>query len=98
MVIVLVLHLRLTVRLQVERRAHEKCDADQLEEVLPDVASEDGVPVAHDGGEPVEPHDTLEEHLGHRHGGVGVVEGEEVGVLGEAVHHRKDHRLVVHLG
>jgi hypothetical protein len=27
-----------------------------------------------------------------------VVEGEEVGVLGEAVHHRKDHRLVVHLG
>jgi len=43
-------HLGLAVSLRMEGRAHAQLDAGHLEEVAPNVASEHGVSVAHDGG------------------------------------------------
>ena len=44
-------HLRLAVSLRVESRAHAQLDADHLEVVTPDVASEHGISIADDGGQ-----------------------------------------------
>jgi hypothetical protein len=55
--------------------------------------------VADDGRrKPVEADDAVEEGPGHGRGCIGVSEGDEVHVLGEAVNHREDDRLAAHLG
>jgi hypothetical protein len=45
----------------------------------------------------VQPNDAVEERPGHRRRSVGVAKRDEVGVLGEAINHRQDHRLARHL-
>jgi hypothetical protein len=73
----------------VERGAHTQLDACHLEEVAPHGAGEDRVPIAHNGvGKSMESDDLGEEGVRDGGGGVGVSQGDEVGVLGETVHDR----------
>ena len=82
-----------------EGGAHAQLDARHLEEVPPDVASEDGVTVADDRRrEPVKPDNVDEERTRNRGRRVGVAERYEVGVLREAVDHHEYDALAVHLG
>ena len=60
---------------------------------------EDGVPVTDNRQrEPVQSYDAVEECPCYGRRGVGVAEGDEVGVFGEAIHHREDDGLACHLG
>jgi hypothetical protein len=63
------------------------------------VTHEHRITVNDDGQrKPVEADDAVKEGPGHRRGCIGVTEGDEVRVLGEAVNHREDDRLAAHLG
>jgi hypothetical protein len=87
-------YLKLVVDLWVERSAHPHLDAGEGEQLLPERAGEDGVMVTNDGArDAVELDNVVEECLGHRYHGVRVAQRDEVGVLGEHVHHCHDHRL-----
>jgi hypothetical protein len=78
----------------VERSAHPQLDAGEGEQLLPERAGEDGVTVADDGARnAVELDNVVEERLGHRYRSVRVAQRDEVGVLGEPVHHCHDHRF-----
>ena len=46
----------------------------------------------------MEPHNLVEERLGNRGGAVGVAEGDEMCILGEAINHRENHRFASDLG
>jgi hypothetical protein len=95
----LVHHLRLAVHLRMESSSHAERDAGQLEEVMPHIAGEHGVPIAHDRrGEPVQPNDAVEEGAGDRCRRIRVLEGNEMGVLGESLDDGEDDRLAAHLG
>ena len=81
-----------------ERRAEAELDAGHLEEVAPHVAREDGIAVTYDGRrEAVKPNDAVEEGAGDRRRRVWVTEGDEVGVLREAINHCEDDRLPMDL-
>jgi hypothetical protein len=74
----------------VERRASAELGAGEAEQLGPQVASEDGVPIAHDRHrdrrqDPMEPDNVVEECLGNGRCGVGVDESDEVAVFGETV-------------
>jgi hypothetical protein len=89
----------LAIRLRVEGRAHAELYARQPKEIPPDVTREHRVTVAYDGRrKPMEVDDAVEEGPGHERGCIGVTEGDEVRVLGEAVNYREDDRLAAHLG
>jgi len=82
----------------VERRAHQQLDAGEAEQLSLEVAGDDKVTVTDNGRwKPVEAHDVGEECSGDGRGSVGVAERDEVRELGEAIHHREDHRLGPHL-
>jgi hypothetical protein len=81
-----------------KRRAEVKLHTCTLEKISPQVAGENWVTVADDGdGESVEAYNPLEEGVSHCRGGVGVAEGDEVGILRETVHHYQNHGLAMHL-
>jgi hypothetical protein len=83
----------------VEGGAHAELDTSYLEKILPHSASEQGIPVADDGDrKPVQADHLGKESPGDRRCSVGVAEGDEMTVLGEAIHHREDDELVVHSG
>lgn len=82
----LVDHLRLAVRLRMERRAHAHFHPRHPKEIAPDMTSEHRVTVADDRhGKPVKADDVVEE--GTRHGcrDVGVAERNELRVLGSTI-------------
>jgi hypothetical protein len=85
--------------MRVERHAHAELYARQPKEIPPDVTREHRITVTDDGRrKPVEADDAVEEGLGHRHGCIGVTEGDKVRLLGEAVNHCEDDGLAAHLG
>jgi hypothetical protein len=70
-----------------------------LEQIPPDVAGEDRIPIADDRRrEAVESDDVSEESSGDRRCRVRVAERYEVSVLQQAVDHHKYDALAVHLG
>jgi hypothetical protein len=63
----------------------------------PQAASEDRVRIAHDGArDPMEPHNAVEERTGDGGGHIWVCQGDEVCVLGKAIHHHEDDRFPIH--
>jgi hypothetical protein len=87
----------LAIRLWVEGCAEAQGYTGELEELLPEGAGVYRITVTDDGaGETMKPHDVVEEGLSDRHGGVGVAEGDEVGVLGESINDDQHHRLATH--
>jgi hypothetical protein len=83
----------------VERRAHAELYARQPKEIPPDVTCEHRITVADDGRrKPMEEDDAIEEGPGHGRDCIGMTEGDEVRVLGEAVNHREDDGLAAHIG
>jgi len=92
-------HLRLTVCLRVEGRAHAERDAGHLEEVTPHMTGENRVPVADDGRrEPMQTNNAVEECTCNRGDRVGMAEGDEVRVLGESINHHENDRFATDLG
>ncbi|XP_021309766.1 uncharacterized protein LOC8080735 isoform X3 [Sorghum bicolor] len=92
----LVSGLRLPVGLWVERRRHLQLCAAQTQQLPLEVGGEHRVTVGDDGlRDAVQPHDVGEESLGHCLGRVWVRQGQEVGVLAEAVDDRQDDGLAL---
>lgn len=82
-----------------EGSAHAQLHASPLEQVAPDVAHEDGIPVADNGRrKAVEPNNVVEEGLSDGRRQVGVAERYEVRILRKTVDHREDDALALHLG
>ena len=46
----------------------------------------------------METHDSFKEGIGNGSNGVGVTEGDEMRILGEAIDHHEDDRLAIDLG
>ena len=87
-------HLGLPIGLRVKCRAEAKLDAREVEQLRPECAGEDGVPIADDGTwNAVEAHNLVEEGTRHRGRRVGVAEGDEVRIFGEPVDDGEDDRL-----
>jgi hypothetical protein len=73
--------------------------ASESEQLLLEGVGEDEVTITHDGlRHTVEMDDGVEEGLGDHRGGVWVVEGDEVCVLGEPVHHGQYNRFATDHG
>ena len=84
----------MAVRLRPERRAEAELDAGKCEELHPELAREDRVPIAHNRArETMEPYDLVEEDPGDGCSSVGVADRNEVGVFGEAVDDGEDDRF-----
>jgi hypothetical protein len=93
----LVRSLRLPTRLEVERRGQVQLDIGEPEQLTPEAVGEDRVLITQDGARnPVEPHNAVEEHSSNDGGCVGVHQGDEMRVFGEAIHHGEDDGFPVH--
>ena len=85
-------HLRLAIRLGMERRTEAELDAGQLEELLPKGAGEHGIPVTHNGArDSMEANNLIEERPCNGGRRVGVPKRDEVRILGEAIDDREHH-------
>jgi hypothetical protein len=83
----------------VEGNAHAELDTSKLEEILPHGASEHRILVDDNGDrKPVQADHLGEESPSDGRCSVGVAEGDEMAVHGEAIHHREDDGLAVHSG
>jgi len=83
-----VYHLGLAVSLRAEGCAHTQLNVSHPEKVVPDIPSDDRVPVTDDGGrEPVQANDVVKEGAGDGGSGVGVAKRNKMRVLGEVVDH-----------
>jgi hypothetical protein len=90
----LVSNLRLAVSLRLERRA---CPA-EVEELPPHRAGEDGIPTTDDGCRDAMKSDDLFEERHRDHPcSIWVAQGNEMGIFGQEIDHRQDHRLATHL-
>jgi hypothetical protein len=82
----------------VEGKAEPQHGAQHSEQFLPEVASEDGIPIADNGvWNAMEVHHLIKERLCHRQCYIRMMQHDEVCVFGETVDHDHNHHLATHL-
>jgi hypothetical protein len=78
----------------VEGSAHTQLYIREAKHLRPKCVGEDKVMIADDGArDTIQFDDVVEEDLGDGDNGVRVAQWDEVDILREAIHHRKDHRF-----
>jgi hypothetical protein len=89
----------LAISLWPERRTETKLDASEVEQLRPQVAGEDRIPITDNGArKTVKAHNVVKECLCHSESGIWVTQWYEMSHLRETIHHSEDDTLPAHPG